>query len=493
MEKDFAKYYQEYGQRVYNVAYRILRDHHAAEEVAQETFARAWAALQGGFPPEKPGPWLLRVATNAALDEIRRRKRQMAVDPATVAGAAPGPEDTTLEEAVKNAVWNALGRVKPRYRSVLALRADGVPPAEVAAALGISPAHERVLFGRALAALRRELLRPFAGKELPAPCRECRRHLPTALANPASPERQKVDAHLRVCPRCRVVAAAFRDSYYGVGLLPLLTPPGGLEALFAKAAQAPVVAEPLAEKTGPELLGKILKWLSARKLAAAAAAGVVAAGLVVGGYLAGHREPPENWRVVAGSPVVYRSPAPLANTGFETGKLDAFHDWGWSCSTNRSEAQRPDYDVTVAPTYAHSGKYGCRLAVGARAGAADVQIIQNFADTSPAYTVWLRPAGADPARTEVLVVIQDLSADLTGGHAIRYRGSVARPSREEPGDVPFRLQWGRWEAYRFDFARDYQARFGSEPGPHRLVAITLRHRAGGGQVELWVDDIMATK
>jgi RNA polymerase sigma-70 factor (ECF subfamily) len=490
MEKDFECYYREYSQRVFNVAYRILRDYHAAEEVTQETFMRAWAALQSSFPPEKPGPWLLRVATNAALDEIRHHKRQVAVNLATVAEAAPGPEEATIEEAVRNAVWTALERVKPRYRSVLALRADSLPPAEVAAALGISPAHERVLFRRALTALRRELLRPFDERRLPAACRQCRRILPGALADAASPHRQAVDAHLTVCPRCMAVAAAFRDSYYGVGLLPVQTPPASLGLLLAKAAHEPIVADPPAGKAGPGLLGKMLKWLTAKKLAAVVTAGVVATGLAVGGYLAGHREPPERWQMVAGSPVAYRPPAPPANAGFETGSLDG---WLWSCSTSRLEAARPYYDVAVDTGYAHGGEYGCRLAVAARSGAADVQIGQTFADASTAYTVWLRPEGGDPAHTEVLVVIQDLSTDPTGRRGIRYRGFVARPPREEPGDVSFRLQWGHWEAYRFDFARDYRARYGSQPGPHRVVGIVLRQRAGGGPVGLWVDDFTGAR
>lgn len=171
---------------------------------------------------------------------------------------------------------------------------------------------------------------------------------------------------------------------------------------------------------------------------------------------------------------------------FEAGRLD---DWSWSCSTSRPEAPPPFYAVNTGAAYAHSGKYGCQLAVGARAGAADVQIGQLFADTSPAYIIWLRPAGADSRHAEVLVSITDLTTDPHGYHSVLYRGIATCPLRRRTtGDISFRLEWGRWEAYSFDFARDYRSRYGREPGPHRVVGILLRHRAGGGPVELWVDD-----
>jgi RNA polymerase sigma-70 factor, ECF subfamily len=52
-----------------------------AEEVAQETFARALGALDR-FDAERPlGPWLRRIAVNRTIDELRRERRLELVDP----------------------------------------------------------------------------------------------------------------------------------------------------------------------------------------------------------------------------------------------------------------------------------------------------------------------------------------------------------------------------------------------------------------------------
>jgi RNA polymerase sigma-70 factor (ECF subfamily) len=64
-----------YQQAVYNVAYRIMGEPQAAEDATQEAFISAYKALNrfrgGSFKS-----WLMRIATNACYDELRRRKRR---------------------------------------------------------------------------------------------------------------------------------------------------------------------------------------------------------------------------------------------------------------------------------------------------------------------------------------------------------------------------------------------------------------------------------
>jgi RNA polymerase sigma-70 factor (ECF subfamily) len=64
-----------YQQAVYNVAYRIMCEPQAAEDATQEAFISAYKALNrfrgGSFKS-----WLMRIATNACYDELRRRKRR---------------------------------------------------------------------------------------------------------------------------------------------------------------------------------------------------------------------------------------------------------------------------------------------------------------------------------------------------------------------------------------------------------------------------------
>lgn len=62
---------------VFNVCLRLLRDAGQAEDAAQDTFIRAWSALER-FRGGLVRPWLLRIATNRAYDMLRARARRPA-------------------------------------------------------------------------------------------------------------------------------------------------------------------------------------------------------------------------------------------------------------------------------------------------------------------------------------------------------------------------------------------------------------------------------
>ncbi|MEA3183913.1 MAG: hypothetical protein QOJ74_390, partial [Ilumatobacteraceae bacterium] len=67
---------RRYQARVYGLALSIIRDRHAAEEVAQDTFVRAWR-YAASFDPRRgsAAAWLLAIGRNTALDYIRARGR----------------------------------------------------------------------------------------------------------------------------------------------------------------------------------------------------------------------------------------------------------------------------------------------------------------------------------------------------------------------------------------------------------------------------------
>src|SRR5687768_9483708 len=70
----FNTFVERYQQTVVNLCTSILRDASLAEDVAQDTFIRAWKNLPG-FKGESAKSWLLRIATNRCLDLIRQRTR----------------------------------------------------------------------------------------------------------------------------------------------------------------------------------------------------------------------------------------------------------------------------------------------------------------------------------------------------------------------------------------------------------------------------------
>jgi len=70
----FNRLVRRHERAVYNVALRLVGAGMAAEEVTQDTFMRAYGAL-ARFRGGDFRPWLMRIATNRAYDELRRRKR----------------------------------------------------------------------------------------------------------------------------------------------------------------------------------------------------------------------------------------------------------------------------------------------------------------------------------------------------------------------------------------------------------------------------------
>jgi len=66
---------ERYERAVYHASWAILREQMQAEDVTQDTFIRAWNAVDS-FQGENARPWLLRIATNRSLDLIRQRTRQ---------------------------------------------------------------------------------------------------------------------------------------------------------------------------------------------------------------------------------------------------------------------------------------------------------------------------------------------------------------------------------------------------------------------------------
>jgi len=73
---DFAELVRRHQSRVFAILHRYERDTHKVEDLAQETFLKAWRAL-GQFDGRAPFEhWLSRVAARVALDHLRKEKRR---------------------------------------------------------------------------------------------------------------------------------------------------------------------------------------------------------------------------------------------------------------------------------------------------------------------------------------------------------------------------------------------------------------------------------
>ena len=139
---------------VFRAAYALVRDAGLAEDVTQEVFLKLYQHIGSLKDEEHVRPWLLRVASNTALNTIRSRGRAGAREEefavaATVGGSEPvGIEAdydrrTEIEEARR-----ALAQVKEPMRSCLLLKQQGLSYREIAQTLSINEANVGSLIAR---------------------------------------------------------------------------------------------------------------------------------------------------------------------------------------------------------------------------------------------------------------------------------------------------------------------------------------------------------
>lgn len=141
----------------FKAAYRILRDTPAAEDVAAEVIGRLHARWSRLGQTGHRDAWVVRAATNQALDVVKRgRAPAMEVRPT-------GFED---EATSRLALASAMRRLSRRQREAVALHyLVGLPEREVAVVLGIGEGSVRRHLGRALRRLRGELGNDSQGGE----------------------------------------------------------------------------------------------------------------------------------------------------------------------------------------------------------------------------------------------------------------------------------------------------------------------------------------
>ena len=146
--------------RLYRLARRMSQDRAEAEEIVQETWVRAWQALDRYRANRPLFPWLARIAVNLARDAWRRHQPETFSDLAAEVEALPAedaaPEAAALASANLERLAEGVARLRPEYRAVIALRYEGgLTYAEIAQALGVPLNTVRTHLRRAKAELRR--------------------------------------------------------------------------------------------------------------------------------------------------------------------------------------------------------------------------------------------------------------------------------------------------------------------------------------------------
>ena len=139
---------------------RMVRDAGAAEELVQEAFLRVYRARERYEPDARFSTWLYRIATNLALNELRRPRRRDPHDSLDApdaqplaAGSPPADEEVDARRRVER-LELALAELPERQRAALWLTAvEGLSYAEVAESLEISESAVKALVHRARSGL----------------------------------------------------------------------------------------------------------------------------------------------------------------------------------------------------------------------------------------------------------------------------------------------------------------------------------------------------
>ena len=164
----FEELVRTYEKRVYHLALRMCGNVDDAYEVAQEAFLSAWKGMRFFRGDSSFSTWLYRLTSNAAIDFLRRQRRQGGSDGVSlddedtfleVADPAPSPHQQAERLELRDALARGLGALSPEHRQVLLLRElQGLTYEEIAAALELDLGTVKSRIARAREKLRKYLV-----------------------------------------------------------------------------------------------------------------------------------------------------------------------------------------------------------------------------------------------------------------------------------------------------------------------------------------------
>ena len=140
-ERAFERMVREHQDRVFALGYALTGNRHDAEEVAQDTFLRAYRALIS-YPPDrvrdlKQRAWLHRIAVNVVRNRVRGVRPRLVELNGSESDHTPGPEAQAMRHAEMDDLAARVACLPPRYREAVVLRhVQELSYAEAAEALG---------------------------------------------------------------------------------------------------------------------------------------------------------------------------------------------------------------------------------------------------------------------------------------------------------------------------------------------------------------------
>ena len=159
-EAAFEELIRQYEKKVYTLCFRMCGNSEDAEEAAQDAFLALWRGIDRFRQESSLSTWIYRLATNACIDTLRRRKKQsgsVSLDDEELfvdaVDTSPQPQETVEHRETQKLLQEGLSALPEEYRKVLILREiEGLSYTEIAesAAIELGTVKSRISRGRSL-------------------------------------------------------------------------------------------------------------------------------------------------------------------------------------------------------------------------------------------------------------------------------------------------------------------------------------------------------
>lgn len=159
-EAAFEELIRQYEKKVYTLCFRMCGNSEDAEEAAQDAFLALWRGIDRFRQESSLSTWIYRLATNACIDTLRRRKKQsgsVSLDDEELfvdaVDTSPQPQETVERREAQKLLQEGLSALPEEYRKVLILREiEGLSYTEIAesASIELGTVKSRISRGRSL-------------------------------------------------------------------------------------------------------------------------------------------------------------------------------------------------------------------------------------------------------------------------------------------------------------------------------------------------------
>lgn len=147
----WTKLYERYATDVFRFAFVLVREHHLAQDVMQETFVKALRHGESLRDSSKSKAWILSIARNTAYDFLQKQSREI-----------PSPneifEKLPMAEKPAESFCDLIGCLDEEDRLIVTLHiVNGLKHREIAVVTGLVPTVVRKRYSRAIAEIRDDL------------------------------------------------------------------------------------------------------------------------------------------------------------------------------------------------------------------------------------------------------------------------------------------------------------------------------------------------